>query len=156
MCSEALHTDTSLFKGIPGRNTLISSNSFMRTKNRRRAGTELGLRCIGAAASSPLNMTEEAPNCWTESEAGNSRLSKLQKRISSECLLKKSCCETVRNYFFMLLATKTKDGYVCLKNSKGSKQFLNHLLIIAVISWEQGCAERSFHDAYFFHVAVWR
>lgn len=63
VCSEALHTDTSLFKGIPGRNTLISSNSFTSTKNRRRAGTELGLRCIGAAASSPLNMTEEAPNC---------------------------------------------------------------------------------------------
>lgn len=61
MCSEALHcTHTSLFKGISGRNTLISPNSFMRTKTRRRAGAELGL---GAAASSPLNMTDEASNC---------------------------------------------------------------------------------------------
>lgn len=59
VCSEALHTDTSLFKGIPVRNTLISSNSFTRTKSRRRAGTELSLKCIGAAASSPLNMTED-------------------------------------------------------------------------------------------------
>lgn len=87
VCSEALHTDTSLFKGIPVRITLISSNSFTRTKSRRRAGTELSLKCVSAAASSPLNMTEDAR---TESEAGNSRLSKHRNGSFKEDVLQNS------------------------------------------------------------------